>query len=92
VLARGSADWITAFAGPMPFIYLHVALFAIWMLSFGSNPWQMQALSDFQQAKADHDFNEQEFELKTNTELTREIHTLTVELDHRLMGRPTPPH
>jgi uncharacterized membrane protein len=25
----------------------------------------------FQQAKADHDFNEQELERKTNTELTR---------------------
>jgi len=35
--------------------------------------------SDFQQAKADHDFTEQELELKTNTELTREIHTLTTE-------------
>jgi hypothetical protein len=32
--------------------------------------------SAFQQAKADHDFIEQELELKTNTELTREIHTL----------------
>ena len=35
--------------------------------------------SDFRQAKADHDFTEQELELKTNTELTREIHTLTTE-------------
>jgi len=37
----------------------------------------------FQQAKADHDFVEQELELKTNTELTREIHTLVVELAKR---------
>jgi len=40
----------------------------------------------FQQAKADHDFTEQELELKTNTELTREIHTLTTELHRRVMG------
>ncbi len=39
----------------------------------------------FQQAKADHDFTEQELELKTNTELTRAIHTLTTELHRRLV-------
>ena len=43
----------------------------------------------FQQAKADHDFTEQELELKTNTELTRAIHTSTTELHRRLvMDRP----
>jgi hypothetical protein len=47
--------------------------------------------SDFQQAKADHDFNEQELELKTNTELTREIHKLTGELHARLLDRSSPP-
>jgi uncharacterized membrane protein len=26
------ADWITALAGSMPFVYFHVALFAAWML------------------------------------------------------------
>ena len=36
----------------------------------------------FQQAKADHDFIESELELKTNTELTRQIHDLT-EAIHR---------
>lgn len=25
------ADWITAFAGSMPFIYIHVAWFAVWI-------------------------------------------------------------
>lgn len=45
--------------------------------------------SDFQQAKADHDFNEQELELKTNTQLTREIHTLTTELHRRLLDQST---
>lgn len=42
--------------------------------------------ASFQQAKADHDFNAQELELKTNTQLTREIHTLTEELHRRLLG------
>jgi hypothetical protein len=41
----------------------------------------------FQQAKADHDFTEQELELKTNTELTREIDKLTTELHERLLGK-----
>jgi uncharacterized membrane protein len=42
----------------------------------------------FQQAKADHDFNKQELELKTNTQLTREIDRLTVELHKRLLDKP----
>jgi uncharacterized membrane protein len=103
------ADWITAFAGSMNFVYLHIALFAIWMLFIESKPWPMLTLivsleaiflstfvmigqnrqSAFQQAKADHDFNQQELELKTNTQLTREIHTLTTELHNRLLRRPT---
>ena len=41
----------------------------------------------FQQAKADHDFNEQELELKTNTQLTREIHQLTAELHRRVIDQ-----
>ena len=39
----------------------------------------------FQQAKADHDFNEQELELKTNTKLTRGIHRLTTELHRQVL-------
>jgi uncharacterized membrane protein len=39
----------------------------------------------FQQAKANHDFQEQELELKTNTQLTREIHVLTTELHSRVI-------
>jgi hypothetical protein len=38
--------------------------------------------------QADHDFNEQELELKTNTQLTREIDRLTTELHSRLLGNP----
>ena len=102
------ADWITGFAGSMNFVYLHVVLFAAWMLFFESKPWPTLTLvvsleaiflstfvmigqnrqADFQQAKADHDFNEQELELKTNTELTREIDRLTIELHTRLLDKP----
>ena len=42
----------------------------------------------FQQAKADHDYAEQELELKTNTELTREIDQLTTELHRRFIDDP----
>jgi uncharacterized membrane protein len=103
------ADRITAFAGSMNFVYLHVALFAIWMLFLEKSPWPMLTLivsleaiflstfvmigqnrqAAFQQAKADHDFNEQELELKTNTELTRQIHRLTTELHKRLIDHRT---
>jgi uncharacterized membrane protein len=103
------ADWITAFAGSMKFVYLHIALFTIWMLLIESKPWPTLTLvvsleaiflstfvmigqnrqAAFQQAKADHDFNEQELELKSNTQLTREIHTLTTELHNRLLPGPT---
>ncbi len=103
------ADGITAFAGSMPFVYIHAALFGIWMLFIESNPWPKLTLivsleaiflstfvmigqnrqSAFQQAKADHDFNEQERELKTNTDLTRTIHTLTTDLHRRLLDEPT---
>jgi len=39
----------------------------------------------FQQAKADHDFTEQELELNTNTPLTREIDRLTAEVHRRVV-------
>ena len=99
------ADGITRFAGSMKFVYLHVALFAIWMLFAESSPWPTLTLvvsleaiflstfvmigqnrqAAYQQAKADHDFVEQELELKTNTEITRAIHALTAELHRRLV-------
>jgi uncharacterized membrane protein len=102
------ADWITAFAGSMNFVYIHIALFTLWMLFIESKPWPTLTLivsleaiflstfvmigqnrqAAFQQAKADHDFNEQELGLKTNTQLTREIYTLTTELHNRLLGTP----
>ena len=33
------ADAITAFAGSMRFVSVHVALFALWMLLFEKSPW-----------------------------------------------------
>jgi uncharacterized membrane protein len=106
------ADWITAFAGSMKFVYLHIAGFTIWMLFIEAKPWPTLTLivsleaiflstfvmigqnrqAAFQQAKADHDFNEQELELKSNTQLTREIHTLTTELHDRLLPTPAQQH
>ena len=103
------ADRITAFAGSMQFVYIHIVVFAGWMLFVESKPWPTLTLivsleaiflstfvmigqnrqSAFQQAKADHDFQEQELELKSNTDITREIHRLTAELHRRLLTKPT---
>jgi uncharacterized membrane protein len=33
------ADTITAFAGSMRFVYLHTAVFAVWMLVIEKRPW-----------------------------------------------------
>ena len=33
------ADQITRFAGSMGFVYLHIALFAVWMLFIERSPW-----------------------------------------------------
>src|SRR5690242_11446842 len=33
------ADKITAFAGSMPFVYIHAIVFAIWMIAFEKSPW-----------------------------------------------------
>lgn len=105
-----AADAITAFAGSMPFVYLHAALFAAWMALLEADPWPKLTLvvsleaiflstfvmigqnrqAAFQQAKADHDFVEQEMELKTNTEITKAIHALTAELHRRLLVDPPP--
>ena len=100
------ADAVTAFAGSMPFVYIHAVGFALWMLLVEADPWPKLTLvvsleaiflstfvmigqnrqSAFQQAKADHDFVEQEGELKTNTELTRAIHVLTAEMHERIVN------
>jgi uncharacterized membrane protein len=104
------ADRITAFAGSMNFVWLHAALFAVWMVFAERSPWPTLTLvvsleaiflstfvmigqnrqAAFQQARADHDFETQELELKTNTDLTRQIHVLTEELHRRLIEAPPP--
>lgn len=33
------ADLITRYAGSMLFVYVHIAIFAIWMLALEENPW-----------------------------------------------------
>jgi uncharacterized membrane protein len=71
---------------PWPTLTLVVSLEAIFLSTFVMIGQNRQ--SAFQQAKADHDFETQELELKTNTELTRQIHLLTAELHQRLIGRP----
>jgi len=105
------ADWITGFAGSMNFVYLHIVLFAVWILFVEPKPWPTLTLivsleaiflstfvmigqnrqAAFQQAKADHDFEAQELELKTNTDITRQIHALTEELHRRVIGGPASP-
>jgi hypothetical protein len=59
-----------------------------WATGGGSEPRET-GKRPCQRAKADHDFNEQELELKTNTELTRAIHAPITELHHRLLDEPT---
>lgn len=70
-------------ANPWPMLTLAVSLEAIFLSTFVMIGQNRQAA--FQQAKADHDFVEQELELKTNTELTRAIHAMTTELHRRLV-------
>jgi uncharacterized membrane protein len=71
---------------PWPTLTLVVSLEAIFLSTFVMIGQNRQAA--FQQMKADHDFVEQELELKTNTELTRAIHVLTTELHRRLLDGP----
>ena len=100
------ADWITAFAGSMNFVYIHVVLFAAWMLVLEKSPWPTLTLivsleaiflstfvmigqnrqAAFQQAKADHDYSQEEAMLKENTDLTRQIHDLTLQLHEKVLG------
>ena len=69
---------------PWPKLTLVVSLEAIFLSTFVMIGQNRQA--SFQQAKADHDFVEQEQELKLNTDLTRTIHELTQELHQRVCG------
>src|SRR4051812_9756805 len=100
------ADAITAFAGSMRFVYIHIVLFALWRLVFESSPGPTLTLmvaleaiflstcvmigqnrqAAFQQAKRDHDYSQEEAMLQENTDLTRTIHQLTLQLHDKLVG------
>jgi len=73
---------------PWPTLTLVVSLEAIFLSTFVLIGQNRQAA--FQQAKADHDFVESELELKTNTDLTRQIHRLTTELHRRVITEGDP--
>lgn len=76
------AGWMLLAEGsPWPQLTLVVSLEAIFLSTFVLIGQNRQA--QFQTAKADHDFNEQELELRTNTDLTRSVHLLTTELHRR---------
>ena len=74
---------------PWPTLTLVVSLEAIFLSAFVMIGQNRPAA--FQQAKADHDFEAQELELKTNTDITRQIHALTEELHRRVIGGPASP-
>jgi uncharacterized membrane protein len=100
------ADRITAFAGSMRFVYLHVFIFAFWMLFVEKSPWPTLTLivlleaiflstfvmigqnrqASFQQVKADHDYQDVDKLLVENTDLTRTIHQLTLDVHRNLIG------
>lgn len=87
--AIGFALWMVFVEpNPWPKLTLVVSLEAIFLSTFVMIGQNRQA--SFQQAKADHDFVEQEQELKTNTQLTRAIHQLTTEVHAKLVGAQEP--
>ncbi len=84
--AAFGAWMLAAEKNPWPTLTLVVSLEAIFLSAFVLIGQNRQ--SAFQQAKADHDFVEQEQELKVNTELTRAVHTLTTEIHARVVSAP----
>ena len=65
-------------SNPWPKLTLIVSLEAIFLSTFVMIGQNRQAA--FQQSKADHDFVEQEQELKTNTDITRAVHELAKQI------------
>jgi uncharacterized membrane protein len=81
---------VLAERSPWPTLTLVVSLEAIFLTAFVMIGQNRQA--ELQKAKADHDFVEQELELKTNTQLTREIESLVVDLKSLVEQlQPSPP-
>jgi uncharacterized membrane protein len=73
---------------PWPKLTLIVSLEAIFLSTFVMIGQNRQA--SFQQAKADHDFREQEQELHVNTEVTKSIHALAKEIHERVYADGAP--
>ena len=63
---------------PFQFLTFVVSLEAIFLSTFVMIGQNRSAA--FQQAKADHDFQTEELELQTNTEITKAIHSMVVEI------------
>ena len=81
------AVWMIVFeSDPWPKLTLVVSLEAIFLSTFVMIGQNRQA--DFSQRKADHDFLEQEQELKLNTELTKAIHQLAQQIHTRVNAAP----
>jgi uncharacterized membrane protein len=77
--AVGFGVWMLFFEkSPWPTLTLVVSLEAIFLSTFVMIGQNRQAA--FQQAKADHDFVEEELELKRNTTITQEVATLTKQI------------
>ena len=73
---------------PFNFLTMVVSLEAIFLATFVMIGQNRQAA--FQQAKADHDYAEEEGLLQENTDLTKAIHELTKALHQHLLGDPGP--
>jgi len=73
---------------PFNFLTMAVSLEAIFLSTFVMIGQNRQA--SFQQAKADHDYAEEEMLLKENTDLTKAIHELTKEVHAHLVGSQAP--
>ena len=90
--AAAFALWMLVFEkSPWPTLTLIVSLEAIFLSTFVMIGQNRQGA--FQQAKADHDYLDVNKLLVENTDLTRTVHELTVELHHHLLARgdgPTP--
>jgi uncharacterized membrane protein len=83
------AVWMLLIEGnPWPKLTLIVSLEAIFLSTFVMIGQNRQA--SFQQAKADHDFVEQELQLRDNTEMTRAIHELSKQIYAIVHGGPDP--
>jgi uncharacterized membrane protein len=73
---------------PFNFLTMTVSLEAIFLSTFVMIGQNRQAA--FQQAKADHDYAEEETLLKENTDLTKAIHELTKAVHEQVCEPPRP--